>query len=290
MKKMFSLLMVLCLACVSVYAQDAKTEEVAVAKEEKNWSVNFSLTLANKYVTDAHVNTDGLMLFPDLSVSFYGAFVGIWGAFDLNKWNDEQGIDRFNFEEVDYYAGYGYTFEDIPGVSSISITGTYFYYDYPHRAGAHAFGAVWDRWDEEAPRNKITLDVCTGSIAETGITAGATLEWLYDHRDGCNKHWGYGFDFYAKKGFAIAAISEKLTFDNKIDLFVFNHSYSWRRRGVAAFQYTAALNYACCDNVSFGPFASFMWQLEKRAREEAKANNAQEPFDTLFGFAVNAAF
>ena len=284
MKKMFSLLMVLCLACVTVYAQEAKTEEAAIAKEEKNWSVNLSLQLASKYVTDAFVNTNGLMLFPDLNVSFYGAFVGIWGAYDLNKRNDADGIDCYNFEEVDIYMGYGYTFEDIPGISSLSLTGTWWNYYYPHRAG-HDGGA---RWDENAARNKITFDVCTGSIADTGIAVGTTLEWLYDHKDGCN-HWGYGVDIYATKSFALAAVSEKLSFDNSVDFFIFDHCYNGRDT-FGALQYTAALNYAVCENVSFGPFVSCLQQLSHNSRRAARKSSANYKSDIFCGFSVNAGF
>lgn len=294
MKKMFSLLMVLAMVCVSAaYAQEASVapQEASVVPKEKEWKISLTLTYANKYVTDAYVVTDGDMLFPDLTVSYKGFFAEIWGAMDLNNKNynnnpgDFGNVRRGNFEEVDFIFGYDYTFEDLAAINSLSIHAQWAYYKYPQRLG------TWDedgkfRRASDGTTQKITIDATTGLFLNPGVK----LDWAYEER--C-----WLLTFHAAHSLPLAMISEKLTFDNGAELLVGNRKFGYngdcdnpKSFAFCTFVWTTGLNFACCDNVSFGPFAKMIFHLDNRVREQAAIDGNAHKFESVFGAQVSANF
>ena len=286
MKKMFSLLMVLAMVCVSA----AYAEEASVVPEKKDWSINLSLTYANKYMTDGIVWTDGDMLFPDLTVSYKGFFAEIWGAMDLNNKNynnnpgDFGNVRKGNFEEVDFIFGYDYTFEDLEAINSLSIHAQWAYYKYPQRFG------TWDedgkfRRMSDGTTQKITIDATTGLFLNPGVK----LDWAYEERT-------WLLTFHGSHSLPLAMISEKLTFDNTAELLVGNRNFGFNASdnpksvAICSLVWTTGLNFACCDNVSFGPFAKMVWHLDNRAREAAADDGNNHKFETLLGAQISASF
>ena len=281
MKKMFSLLMVLAMVCVrAAYAQEA-----SVVPEEKEWSVSLQLKYANKYMTDGIVLTDGDMLFPDLTVSYKGFFAEIWGAMDLNNKNysnnpgDFGNVRKGNFEEVDFIFGYDYTFEDLAAINSLSIHAQWAYYKYPQRFGT---------WDEDGKfrrmsdytTQKISIDVTTGLFLNPGVN----LDWAYEEK-------AWLLTFHAAHSLPLAMISEKLTFDNRVELLAGNRkALISGRKGIASFIWTPSINFACCDNVSFGPFAKLIWHLDNCVREVAADDPSNHKFETVLGAQITASF
>jgi len=59
-------------------------------------------------------------------LSGYGVELSIWGSADIDQ------DDSLNSDEVDYVAGYTYTFDDTP----LSLSGGFTYYDFPGTDGA----------------------------------------------------------------------------------------------------------------------------------------------------------
>ena len=289
MKKMFSLLMVLAMVCVSAaYAQEA-----SVVPEEKDWSVSLTLKYANKYMTDGFILTDGDMLFPDLTVSYKGFFAEIWGAMDLNNKNNQNvddgtygNVGKGNFEEVDFIFGYDYTFKDLAANNSLSIHAQWAYYKYPQRWGA------WDadgkfRRASDGTTQKISIDLTTGLFLNPGVN----LDWAYEEK-------AWMLTFHAEHSQPLAVISEKLTFDNRAEILAGNRFANWvtsyvsenGRKGFGSFIWTTSLNYACCDNVSFGPFAKMIWHLDNCVREGAAIDGNNHKFDTVLGAQISANF
>ena len=291
MKKLFSLMMVLTMAGICAYAQDAAKTESSVVPEEKEWSVSLSLTYANKYMTDGIVWTDGDMLFPDLTVSYKGFFVELWGAMDLNGQNDQNfnpnhgnfgNVKKGNFEEIDFIFGYDYTFEYLDVINSLSIHAQWVYYKYPQRFGAW-FGNTFYR-QSDGTTQKVSVDFTTGLFLNPGLN----IDWTYEQPGWCG---GLLFDFHVSHSLPLATITEKLTFDNRADLLAGNrYALVSGRKGIASFIWTPALNYQCCDNVSFGPFAKLIWHLDNCVREAAEDDYRNHKFETVLGFAVNANF
>ena len=283
MKKMFSLLMVLAMVCVSA----AYAEEASVVPEEKDWSVSLTLKYANKYMSDDVVCTDGDMLFPDLTVSYKGFFAEIWGAMDLNNKNynnnpnDFGNVRKGNFEEVDFIFGYDYTFEDLEAINSLSIHAQWAYYKYPQRFG------TWDedgkfRRASDGTTQKISIDATTGLFLNPGVN----LDWAYEER--C-----WLLTFHVNHSLPLATISEKLTFDNRADLLIGNRNFGFienKTAAVSSLIWTTGLNFACCENVSFGPFAKMVVRLDNRARENAAAEGNNHKFETVLGAQISASF
>ena len=287
MKKLFSLMMVLAMAGICAYAQDAAKAESSVVPEEKEWSVSLSLTYANKYMTDGIVWTDGDMLFPDLTVSYKGFYAGIWGAMDLNSQNDQSlnpnhgnfgNVKKGNFEEIDFYFGYEKTIEDLDAINSLTVRAQWAYYKYPQRFGAW-FGNTFYR-QSDGTTQKVTIDLTTGLFLNPGVQ----LDWTYEEK-------GWLLTFHASHSMPLATITEKLTFDNSFKLLAGNRkALISGRKGISSFIWTPALNYQCCDNVSFGPFANLIWHLDNCVREAAADDYRNHKFETVLGFAVNANF
>ena len=128
LKKLFGgLLAAAVFAGMTVMAQEA---------EKSEWmpEFDFNMKYASRYLSKGKVVNPKKMLFFDASLSLQGFYGGIWIADDWNDYYRESGIVG-EPEEIDYYFGYGYTFEELPVIDSLSLDLCVSYYDYPKRTG-----------------------------------------------------------------------------------------------------------------------------------------------------------
>jgi len=273
----FTALGTLMLLSVELKAQDSTATpetvpggSVAVVEtqEESNMpTLSATLTYASAYIYNGFIWNSGNVWQPDVSIAWKGFYAGAWGNWDCM---DDVGQDN-DFEEWDYYAGYGHTFADVPVLGAISLEATYTYYDFPS----------FSEGDYQEISLKTTLD-------DVLLQPSLTVAWDFED----DLYWA---SLGASHSVAISPISDKLSLDMEGELFWNNAKYNrWTygvdKNALAVFQFTAGLNYAVCDYCSFGPFVTFAWALEHDLREVWKDDPMNSACNFLWGFALSADF
>lgn len=274
----FTALGTLMLLSVELKAQDSTATpetapggSVAVVEtqEESNLpTLSATVNYASAYIYNGFIWNSGNVLQPEISLDWKGFFAGAWATWDCMDDNGEQDND---FEEWNYYAGYGHTFADVPALGALSLEGTYTYYDFPG----------FPESDYQEISFKATLD-------DVLLQPSLTVAWEFED----DTYWA---SLGASHSVALTAISEKLSLDMEGELFWNNAKYNWWTYGVdknalAALQIKAGLNYAVCDYCSFGPFVICAWALDHDLREVWKDDAMNSAFNVLWGFALNAEF
>ncbi|MBR4674240.1 MAG: hypothetical protein IKP00_07230 [Victivallales bacterium] len=279
------------LAGAQVFAQEAAPE----VKEEKICglipdSISLSMQYKSRYISDGFVINPDSMLFGSFDLgwdltSHDGIYIGIWGANDLNHYNEDSGI-KYEPEEFDYYIGYWYEFGDIPGIQSLTLDLSYTYWDYPSRTG-------WEGVGEQ--QNTIALDITAGCFLQPGVT----INWDPENEKLYFKlHVGYDYEVEDVKG---------LSLSTGLAMFVGNGHYvagkgvmdwdddvpvdSYDRSAITTLIWDVALTYAVNDHISFGPFASLNFAVDHNVRDTWKANdNSKSGCNTLWGFGGKISF
>lgn len=283
MKSIWSALGVTALGAMMLFGVELKAQDSAVAQvtapdesaavvetqEESNLpTLSATLTYASAYIYNGFIWNSGNVLQPDISLEWKGFFVGAWGNWDCMDDNGEQDDD---FEEWDFYAGYGHTFADVPVLGALSLEGTYTYYKFPS----------FSEGDYQEISMKATLD---------DVLLQPSLLVAWDFED--DTYWA---SLGASHSVALSVISEKLSLDMEGELFWNNAKYNrWTygvdKNALAALQVTTGLNYAVCDHFSCGPFVLFAWALDHDLREVWKDDPMNSTCNVLWGFALNAEF
>ncbi len=279
-KKIFGMIAVAMLIGLQVRAQ-----EVEVKAEKDAWIPTISLQVdyQARYMSKGKVVNPESMIFGDANLSWdFGFYAGIWVAHDWNDTNKEIGI-AYEPEEIDWYIGYAYKFEEVPGINSLEIDLCYTYWDYPKRAG----DVLHNRWEQN---RELSLKLTTGLRFKPGIWVAC------DHE---NDKW------YAKL-FASHEyeIIEKLTLTNKGELYWGNGRYNGGtypgdrqldhyKNALSTFVWTVNLDYAITENIKFGPLMQMAWALDHDVRESWKGPNnfnSKNGCNILWGFKVAAEF
>ena len=266
-KLMFSLFAAMMLIGVQAMAQDAAADEKPVWQP----SVSLNLSYSSRYMSDGKIINPKSMLFGDINLTWDfkeagGIYIGTWVA---NDWNDYNKNDRIDYEpeEWDYWIGYYYTLNDVPFVDSLTFDLSYTYWDYPKRTGWPAPGET---------ERKVVLDISTGDFAITeDFTWHPGIYFGWDHE---NDEWQV--KLYAKSTYKI---SDKLSFNNSLDLFWFNARWMCGgydgahhpkadayKNGFYTLVWSIDLSYAINDYISVGPFAKLSCVLDHDYRETWK--------------------
>ena len=143
LKALMVLVLMVSVVPVSVMTQDAVAEVTppaeppAEADDDKFWGVELTSDFYSEYVWRGILLTDGWVWQPSATLSMDagpGTFsIGAWGNLDMEDVNDNEG----EFNEVDYYASYGYSFgED----DFVSIEHGLILYDFPNTD----FDSTWE--------------------------------------------------------------------------------------------------------------------------------------------------
>ena len=306
LKKLFGGLLAAALfAGMGVFAQ-----EVAAESEKSEWmpEFDFNMKYASRYLSKGKVVNPKKMLFFDASLSLQGFYGGVWVADDWNDYNegahvpgDHKGGVVGEPEEIDYYFGYGYTFEEIPVVDKLKLDFCVSYYDYPRRLGWQTKGE--QQWE-------YALSVNTGLLLEPGFK----LCW-----DSENEIWYGNFNIGWDYNFKDEG-SEALTFSTGLELWWGNSKFfsfeknsgaqSGRDITFTTLCWNLELSYAVTDNITITPFATLAWALNHNYRESWKdgyrikdaddedeggieriANpNAKKGMNTLYGIKIDFCF
>ncbi|MBP5639804.1 MAG: hypothetical protein J6X55_10020 [Victivallales bacterium] len=282
LKKLFGgLLAAAVFAGMTVMAQEA---------EKSEWmpEFDFNMKYASRYLSKGKVVNPKKMLFFDASLSLQGFYGGIWIADDWNDYYRESGIVG-EPEEIDYYFGYGYTFEELPVIDSLSLDLCVSYYDYPKRTGWQCKGE--QQWE-------YALSLNAGVFLNPGIK----LCW-----DSENEIWYGNFNAGWDYNFKDEGI-EALTFNTGLELWWGNSKFFYNGGRDITFTtlcWNMQLDYAITDNITISPFATLAWALNHNYREAWKdgwfmdedgdlwryANpNAKKGMNTLYGIKIDFCF
>ncbi len=138
--KGMALSMVLSLTAL-LYGQQTETP-VIPEKESMRPSLSLELDWSSKYAYNGVVFNNEAVMLGDLCLEFQGFYVGVWGAYDLTHFQSRNGHvaeddgfydseRKWRFEEVNYYAGYYYTFDDAAGLGPLTVDFSWTYFHYP---------------------------------------------------------------------------------------------------------------------------------------------------------------
>ena len=274
----FTALGTLMLLSVELKAQDSTatpetasggSAAVVETQEESTMpTLSATVTYASAYMFHGLIFNSGNVLQPDISIAWKGFYAGVWANWDFM---DDNGTQNNDFEEWDYYAGYGYTFADVPALGALSLEATYTYYDYPSFS--------------DSDTQEISL---AATLDDVLLQPSVTVGWDFEN----DLFWA---SIGGSHSVALVAISDKLSLDMEGELYWANTKYNDYNYGVAknaltAIQFTAGLNYAVCDYCSFGPFMICSWALDHDLREVWKDDEMNSAFNVLWGFALSAEF
>lgn len=123
-----------------LYGQNKATP--AMLEEESRPSLSLTLDWASKYVYNGQVFNNQAVMLGDLCLEFQGLYVGTWGAYNLTHFQSRNGFvgeekgfydseRKWRFEEVNYYVGYYYTFDDVAGLGPMTVDFSWTYFHYP---------------------------------------------------------------------------------------------------------------------------------------------------------------
>ena len=272
-------------AAAMMFGATAVAQDVAEEKNEWMPEFSFSAKYASRYLSKGKVVNPESMTIYDASLSLQGFYAGIWIANDQNDYNRESGID-YEPEEIDYYIGYGYTFEEIPVVNSISLDVCYTYFDYPSRAYDHNVPGKREYWTD-GQTDEYALSVNFGLM----FAPGFKVCWDPEHEiwyGNLNASWDYNFK---EEGL------EALTFSTSVEAWWGNNNFfsgkdehdndiAW-----TTLCWNTSLDYQVCENVTFGPFATLAWAIDPAYRKSWKDNdNAKSGCNTLWGVKLAFSF
>lgn len=266
------------LLSVGLKAQDASdtyktppAEPIVVVEteDESNMpTLSATITYASAYIYNGFVWNSGNVWQPEISLEWKGFFAGAWATWDCM---DDNGMQDNDFEEWNYYAGYGYSFTDVPVLGALSLEATYTYLDYPS----------FSELDTQEISLKATLD-------ELLLQPSLTIAWDFEN----DTFWtSLGGEYSVP----LSIIDEKLSLDLEGALFWANSKYNDYNYGVAknalaALQFKAGLTCAPCDHCDFGPFVIVAWALDHDLREVWRDDPMNNSCNVLWGFALNLEF
>lgn len=259
-------------AAVMMTGAVAMADEAAAEKEEWIPDISLSAKWASRYLSKGAVVNPDPMMFYDFSVSKFGFYAGVWAAEDMTNYNKHDKIGRYDTEEVDYYIGYSYTFEELPVLESLTIDACYTYYDYPKRSG-------WQCVGEQ--QHEYALSLNAGCFLNPGIQicwCSETEKWYGN----LNAGWEYNF-----KDEGV----EALTFGTGIEAWWGNNVFARcphhdNDLAISTICWGVKLNYAITENISIEPFAQLCWAVDPEIRKRWNADdsaNAKQACNTLWG-------
>jgi hypothetical protein len=173
-----------------------------------------------------------------------------------------KGVDKNDVEEVRYEFGYGYTFNEIAYINSLTVDLNFIYYDYPSRS-------LYDSQRELA----LTLSTGPFPMSYLDLRPGFTVAWDYKNE----RFWASVFVSHIEK---FPKISDRLRWTNKFELFWANTSYNaWdnnvKKNALNALVWTMSLDYYVVRWFSFGPYAQAGFALDHDIREHWKHDDTK---------------
>ena len=256
-----------------VFAQDA----APVAQKQNEWkpSIEFKLEYASRYMSKGKVCNPDRMIFSDLYIGLKDFYVGAWVANDLTDYNEGSGI-AYEPEEWDYYFGYATEISDLPIINSLTIDGSFTYFDYPTRSG----------WDKSSTEQELAIKLTTGLFLNPGIL----VAWDYEN----DMWWAKTFVNYK---YPLTQVFENLAFKTGAELLWGNTRFNGGlhdeddtyKNALTALVWNVEFNYDITENFSCGPFGQVAWALDHDIREAWKDGDGSS-CNMLWGFRVIASF
>ncbi len=130
-------------------AQDEKVfEEIKAQKESDGAALNFGADIMSRYIWRGYDYGNSPAIQPNISLSWKGFNVGVWGSYAFSKHtlqiNDSIFEDAENYSEIDLYISYTFKwftllFVDYFTVNGLNANDGNRYFDYNNATTGHAF-------------------------------------------------------------------------------------------------------------------------------------------------------
>jgi uncharacterized protein (TIGR02001 family) len=247
----------------------AENGSLIETEDESQWpEFSASLTYASAYLYNGFIWNSGNVFHPEISLEWKGFFAGVWATWDCTNANGEHDDE---FEEWNYYLGYGHSFPDLPTFGELHLELTWVYYDFPSFTDTNYQDLMLKATLEDLP-----------------LKPALTAAWNYED----DIFW---LGLETKHSVPVSCISDKLSFDMCGELFWNNrkyndYNYDVNKSALAALQLKAGLNYQVCEYFNLGPFVACAWAIEKDLRKAWREDSMNNAFNVLWGFALNAEF
>lgn len=263
-----------------LYGQNVQTPSMP-EKECCMPSMSLGLDWSSKYAYNGIVFNNQAVMLGDLCLEFQGFYVGAWGAYDLTHFQSRNGYvgaaddeyrseRKWRFEEVNYYAGYYYTFDDVAGLGPMTVdfSWTYFYYPTLHEENSAdlQFSVSLDelyRTERQCVSTKVTAAhdyeleetwICLGGAYTLALDKEAMFELVLNS----NVYWGdtaYMRDWLGTGG-------------NGFSFAVFG----------------AALNVNVCEYFVIVPYLNASYALDQRVRDWTRKDDDYGRFNSRQNF------
>lgn len=249
-----------------MYAQEAPPAPVTEPQQDMP-HLGLSLEWSSKYVYQGQVWNDQPVMIGDVWLEFHGFYAGVFGIYDLTQSAERNGFvwaggydsDRkWRFEEIDYYLGYTYTFEELLPFSPLTLDLNWNYKQYPTAS----------QWDSAEVTFTATLDEL---YATESSFLSSSLELGHDYE--LETTWvalGGAFKQILDDDgdFALRVTGDLYWGDTKK-----MRDYAWAELespGFYAVVFGAELHCRLTDNLSLVPFVSMATYPDSRIRQDAK--------------------
>ncbi len=257
----------------ALIAQEAENAEAEEERPVWQPSIEISLDHSSRYMSEGNVgnpdaiNTIGLTAEWGLTDNFS---LHIGGTAIIDE-TDACGNDD-NVEEWDWLAGFTFTTQEIEGIGKIEFNFDYIYYNYP-RDGAH---------DHQTDTKEYEIDI---TAADVLLSPGVVFVHDFENdviKANVNVTYEHTLEF----------ISDKLTFELPVELWVGNHQYTGSTPHTAFYSVCVnpALNYEISDKVSVGTYVNMGWALDKDVRNDWKDDENNNAFNVCWGLNLTMTF
>ncbi len=252
----------------------------AMAQEaEKNdrpaWmpSLELSVDRASRYISEGNVGNPDPVYTIDLSAEWsvtddFSVHVGGTAILDETDACDNEG----NVEEWDWKAGATYSVPDLPVLGTLEFTLDYIYYNYP-RDKAHTHNTDTKEYE---------LD-----ITATDLFLSPGIVFVHDFENDVIKA-----NVNATYETKLEALSENLSFECPVELWVGNHQYTGSTKHTAVYSLCTqpTLKYEFSEHFSVGAYVLMAWGLDGRVRRDWKDDPNNNAFNICWGLNLTASF
>jgi len=265
---------VVCTVCAALLAGLAKAQE-AEGNQGFNPlpSLEISLDHTSRYMSEGNVGN------PD-PIETLG-ITAEWGITDNLSlhlggtaiYDETDACDnRHNVEEWDWSAGLTYSIPDIAGLGTLEINADYIYYNYPH--------------DKVHTHNTDTKEYEI-DINATDVFLSPGVAFVHDFENDVIKA-----NVNVTYEQALTAISEQLSFECPLELWVGNHQYTGCTHHTAVYSLCLqpALNYEISEKCTVGTYVQMGWALDGSVRRDWKEDENNNAFNVCWGLNLTLNF
>ena len=252
----------------------------AMAQEEETderpaWipSLELSIDRTSRYMSEGNVGNpdpiDTISLTAEWSVTDNFAFhIGGVAVVDETDACDNE----HNVEEWDWSAGFTFSIPEIAGIGTLEFNFDYIYYNYPHD-GVHTH-------DVDTKEYEIDINA-------TDLFLSPGIAFVHDFENDVIKA-----NVNATFEQQLTAISENLSFECPVELWVGNHQYTGCTSHTAAYSLCTqpTLKYEINDNLSVGAYVQMGWALDSRVRRDWREDENNNAFNVCWGLNLTVSF